>query len=146
MTTNSIAAQRSAPPYHALWQRAWRFNRTLTLAILLHVALVPLLLLGMAVDPKVIGGANGWIKPLKFLLSTLIYGVTFLWLLSFVRGRRRWVQVLANVTAMAWSFPVTLVLMLALKATIGVRVDEETEVGGLDLPEHAETAYRETYA
>ena len=61
-------------------------------------------------------------------------------------GRLLGEQVLANVTAMAWSFPVTLVLMLALKATIGVRVDEETEVGGLDLPEHAETAYRETYA
>ncbi len=31
--------------------------------------------------------------------------------------------------------------MLVLKATIGVRVSEETEAAGLDLAEHAETAY-----
>jgi Amt family ammonium transporter len=42
---------------------------------------------------------------------------------------------------MAYSFVVTTVIMLALKATIGVRVSEETERSGLDLAEHAETAY-----
>ena len=31
--------------------------------------------------------------------------------------------------------------MKVLKATIGVRVAEEDEVTGLDLAEHAETAY-----
>ena len=31
--------------------------------------------------------------------------------------------------------------MLVLKATIGVRVSDEEEVMGLDLAEHAETAY-----
>ena len=55
-------------------------------------------------------------------------------------------QILANVAAIAWSFPVTLVLMLVLRATIGVRVDEETEIGGIDLADHAETAYRDLYA
>ena len=117
MTTNSIAAQRSAPPYPALWQRAWRFNRTLTLAILLHVALVPLLLLGMAVDPKVIGGANGWIKPLKFALSGGIYGATILWMLTFVQGRRRWVQGIATVTGVALIVETALITMQVLRGT-----------------------------
>ena len=40
-----------------------------------------------------------------------------------------------------YSFIVTTIIMLALKATIGVRVDEEVEDSGLDLAEHAETAY-----
>ena len=31
--------------------------------------------------------------------------------------------------------------MIALKKTIGVRVSDEEEVQGLDLAEHAETAY-----
>ena len=31
--------------------------------------------------------------------------------------------------------------MMVLKKTIGVRVSEEEEVMGLDLAEHAETAY-----
>ncbi len=50
-------------------------------------------------------------------------------------------QALANGAAIAWSFPVTFLIMLALKRTIGVRVDEETEATGLDLHEHDENAY-----
>lgn len=50
-------------------------------------------------------------------------------------------QALANVATMIYSFVVTVVIMYALKATIGVRVDEEVETTGLDLAEHAETAY-----
>ncbi len=50
-------------------------------------------------------------------------------------------QALANGVAIVWSFVVTLVLMLVLKNTIGVRVSDETEYNGLDLAEHGETAY-----
>lgn len=50
-------------------------------------------------------------------------------------------QALANGVTIVFSFVVTLAIMLALKATIGVRVSEETEYSGLDLAEHSETAY-----
>ena len=50
-------------------------------------------------------------------------------------------QALANGVAILWSFPITLVLMLVLKKTVGVRVDPETESNGLDLALHSETAY-----
>ena len=50
-------------------------------------------------------------------------------------------QALANVATMIYSFVVTALVMIALKVTIGVRVDEEVENTGLDLAEHAETAY-----
>ena len=50
-------------------------------------------------------------------------------------------QALANGAAIVWSFVVTLLIMLVLKATIGVRVSDDTERAGLDLVEHAETAY-----
>jgi Amt family ammonium transporter len=50
-------------------------------------------------------------------------------------------QALANGVTIVYSFVVTTLIMLALKATIGVRVSEETEHTGLDLAEHAETAY-----
>ncbi|MFP5256644.1 MAG: ammonium transporter [Acidimicrobiia bacterium] len=50
-------------------------------------------------------------------------------------------QALANGVTIVYSFVVTGLIMLALKATIGVRVSEETEATGLDLAEHAETAY-----
>lgn len=50
-------------------------------------------------------------------------------------------QALANGVTIIYSFGVTLLIMLALKATIGVRVSEDAEHSGLDLAEHAETAY-----
>ena len=53
-------------------------------------------------------------------------------------------QALANGATIIYSFTVTALIALALKATIGIRVDAETEVEGLDLAEHAETAYHGT--
>ncbi len=50
-------------------------------------------------------------------------------------------QLLANAVAIVWSFALTFAIMKGLQATIGVRVSEEEEVMGLDLAEHAETAY-----
>ena len=50
-------------------------------------------------------------------------------------------QLLANVVAIVWSFALTFGIMNVLKKTIGVRVGQEEEVMGLDLAEHAETAY-----
>ena len=42
---------------------------------------------------------------------------------------------------MAYSFAVTLVLALVLKAVVGLRVSQDDEVSGIDLAVHAETAY-----
>lgn len=50
-------------------------------------------------------------------------------------------QILANGAAIVWSFALTLGIMVVLKNTIGVRVSDEAESEGLDLSEHAETAY-----
>jgi Amt family ammonium transporter len=51
------------------------------------------------------------------------------------------VQVVIAVFAMLWSGVFTLLVALALKYTLGWRVDAEDEVGGIDLVEHGETAY-----
>lgn len=50
-------------------------------------------------------------------------------------------QAIANGAAIVWSFVITYLIMIALKATIGVRVSDEVEQGGLDLALHGETAY-----
>jgi Amt family ammonium transporter len=50
-------------------------------------------------------------------------------------------QLLANAVAIVWSFALTFGIMVVLKNTIGIRVSDEAEVTGLDLAEHAETAY-----
>jgi Amt family ammonium transporter len=50
-------------------------------------------------------------------------------------------QALANLVAIIWSFALTTGIILALKATMGVRVPDDVESTGLDLALHAETAY-----
>ena len=51
------------------------------------------------------------------------------------------VQVAIALAAMLISAAVTAVIALALKATMGWRIDEETEVSGIDSAQHAESAY-----
>ncbi|WP_139981938.1 ammonium transporter [Nocardioides litoris] len=50
-------------------------------------------------------------------------------------------QTLGALVAIAYSGVLTLVIGLALKYTIGLRLDVDDEVGGIDLAEHGENAY-----
>jgi Amt family ammonium transporter len=51
------------------------------------------------------------------------------------------VQVLVALGAMIWSAVATLVVALAVKALIGLRIEEEEEIEGIDFAEHGESAY-----
>ena len=50
-------------------------------------------------------------------------------------------QIVATVVAIVFSAVMTLIIGLAIHKTMGFRVSEEAEVNGVDLSEHAETAY-----
>ena len=50
-------------------------------------------------------------------------------------------QIVGIVATMAFSFVVSFVILKVLDATMGIRVDAETEEAGLDIAEHAETGY-----
>ena len=50
-------------------------------------------------------------------------------------------QAIAVGATMAWSFVISFVLAKVIDATIGFRVSDEDEAVGLDLTQHAETAY-----
>jgi Amt family ammonium transporter len=65
-------------------------------------------------------------------LNGLFYGGGFTQLVS---------QVVAALVAIVFSFVVTAIIALALKATMGWRISEEAEVSGIDLAVHGETAY-----
>ena len=100
-----------------LVRQAWSFNKVLTIAILVFIVLLPLPLIGMILDPKIITGVNGWNKPLKFLISAAVYGATFLWLLTYIKGRRRWVQTVANVTAVVLLIEIGLIVLQVVRNT-----------------------------
>ncbi|MFM8352383.1 MAG: ammonium transporter [Actinomycetales bacterium] len=50
-------------------------------------------------------------------------------------------QAIGAGAVLVYSFVVTAILALALKFTVGLRVSKDDEVAGIDLAEHAETAY-----
>ncbi len=117
MATASLSSARASLHSGSLLRRAWAFNRPLTLTLLINIALVPVVVAAMLVDPKVITGVNGWIKPFKFTVSAAVYAATFLWLLTLVQGRRRWVQAAANVTAFALMVEIALIIMQVVRGT-----------------------------
>jgi Amt family ammonium transporter len=52
-----------------------------------------------------------------------------------------WLQFVGALAVLVYSFVVTLVIALVIKAIMGLRVSEEQEISGVDLAEHAESAY-----
>lgn len=98
-------------------RKAWQLNWLLTLAGLFHLVLIPLLVVGMVLDPKVITGANAWIKPLKFAISLPIYSFTLTWLLTYIQGRRRLVQWIASVTGIVAIIETVLITLQVIRGT-----------------------------
>jgi Amt family ammonium transporter len=85
--------------------------------------LVGSLMIGLFADPEFFGGDH---------MEGLFYGGGLELLLE---------QGIANLVAIVWSGVMTALILLALKATIGIRVSEEVEEAGIDAAEHAETGY-----
>ncbi len=100
-----------------LFNQAWAFNWPLTLAVLIHLALIPVFTVAYFVDPRIITGVPAWAKPLKFALSISVYGFTFLWLLTQVQGWRRVVQTVATLTAAALIGEMFLITMQVVRGT-----------------------------
>jgi hypothetical protein len=63
--------------------------------------LVPVALVGLAVDDRVLVGAPIRLKPLKVALSLVLYGLTPAWMLSLLRRGRRWGARMGTVVAVA---------------------------------------------
>lgn len=60
---------------------------------------------------------------------------------DFAIGEQLKIQLLASLYTIALSAIVSIILLLAIKATIGLRVSESEEDEGLDLSDHGESAY-----
>ena len=93
---------RARPNLPAAWQTLrqtlqqtfWRTHRPLTLSALITAALTLLFIIGVFADPRVITGAPAWLKPAKFGVSISLYSLTLVWILGFIQGRRRLVNIL----------------------------------------------------
>ena len=56
-------------------------------------------------------------------------------------GSQFGVQLLGVVAVLAWSVVVSFIIIKVVGATVGLRIDEEDEIEGLDLVSHGERGY-----
>lgn len=56
-------------------------------------------------------------------------------------GHQLLIQFIGSISTISWSFTTMLILFIAMKYTIGLRVSRETELKGLDIEEHGMEAY-----
>lgn len=66
-----------------------RWHRPLLLVAASMVLLTIVCIVGLVVDDRTLLGVNVWEKPLKFALSTIIYCVTWAWLIGQLDKSRR---------------------------------------------------------
>lgn len=85
-----------------------RWHRPLLWLAAVMAALAVFALVARFVDPRMITGLNAWDKPLKFALSTVIYAVTWSWLIGQMG---RWHRIAA---VAGWVITITLGVELAI--------------------------------
>ncbi len=101
------------------------------------------LLLKLKVDDALaVWGVHGMGGTWGALATGLFVGIGYSALPDGVgRGEQVLIQLAGIVGTAAWSFIATSIILLALKYTIGLRVEENVEQLGLDVATHGENAY-----
>jgi hypothetical protein len=74
-----------------LVRRVTTWHRPLVVFALLMVPATLFCLGGLVLDDRVVDGAPVWLKPLKFMISMLLYTVTWAWMFTLQTKQRRWV-------------------------------------------------------
>jgi len=72
----------------------------------------------MLLDPRTIEGAPGWLKPLKFALSTGIYSATLAWMFRYLPDRPRLTRRVGLTTAVVFVIEVAIIALQAARGTI----------------------------
>ncbi|MGI5520358.1 hypothetical protein ACQEUX_05320 [Micromonospora sp. CA-259024] len=73
-------------------RRATHWNRPLMFLVSVMTVLAVIAAVGILVDSRVLTGAPIWLKPFKFSVSFVLYGVTLAWMLSLLPRRSRVVE------------------------------------------------------
>ena len=71
-----------------LWQIVWKTHAPMATLAAFCTLLTVFFAAGVFLDPRYITGAPAWLKPLKFAISTLVYSLSMIWLLSHLPKSR----------------------------------------------------------
>ncbi|MFC4149508.1 hypothetical protein ACFO0M_24945 [Micromonospora mangrovi] len=73
----------------SLSHRPAQWHRPLMVLVSATAVLAVVAAVGVLIDPRIVTGAPIWLKPFKFSVSFVLYGITLAWMLSLLPGRSR---------------------------------------------------------
>ena len=95
----------------------WKGSAPLTLTGWLMVIALAGAVTGLAIDPRVIGGAPAWMKPAKFAVSIAIYTFTLAWIFSLIPEWTKTRRVVGWLTAVTMVLEMALISLQAFRGT-----------------------------
>ena len=120
--------------------------------LVIHIAAATASLVWMGIEwmrfgrPSLVGIVSGMVAGLATVTpATGFIGVPGGLILSLAdsvtAGSQFMVQLSSVAITVAWTLVVSMIILMIAKAVAGLRVDDQTEVDGLDLAEHGERGY-----
>ena len=96
----------------------WQHQRVLVVICLWHVAMIPLVMLLYLIYPVEITGVNGWVKPLKFALSSAVYAGSIAWIATLLPTSSRWYTLASWTIAVSLLIETTLITLQVARGTV----------------------------
>ena len=101
----------------AVTRRLWQTDAALTAVGMLMLLAGLAAAAGLVLDPRVIGGAPAWMKPVKFGVSTGIYCLTLAWVFTYLPEWRRLRRIVGTGTAVIIALEVGIIDAQAWRGT-----------------------------
>ncbi|ULH14057.1 hypothetical protein MF271_00835 (plasmid) [Deinococcus sp. KNUC1210] len=79
----------------------WKTHPPMVVGAALYAAMTVFFIAGIFLDDRYISGAPAWLKPTKFAISSMLYTLTIVWMLGFVKGRPRFVRTIGWISGLA---------------------------------------------
>ena len=98
-------------------RRGFAVDRPLTILGCVMVLTLLGAMAGIMLDPRVITGAPAWLKPAKFSISVSVYCFTLVWLLGFLKNRRRFVRMVTGTIVFSLAVEMIVIITQAARGT-----------------------------
>lgn len=111
------ANQQPSNLWTRLSQRFSQTHRPLFLSGLFTVVMGLFFVAGIFLDSRYITGAPAWMKPTKFAISVSVYTFTLLWMMGFIQGRKRLVNILGWVILVMFALEFVAIVTQVFRGT-----------------------------
>ncbi len=95
----------------------WQTNQALSLLVLFSLACLLVSLSGLVFDPRLINGEHAWIKPCKFSISLAVYGLTAIWLSTYLTKHLAFFKKICGAALVGTVIELGIIIMQVVRGT-----------------------------